>query len=38
MNSFMYTVLNVDVPVIYLGVSVCIYVKYVIRHTVKRAN
>jgi len=32
MNSFMYTVQNADIPV-----SVDIYVKYVIRHTLLRA-
>ena len=32
-----YTVQNADIPVIYVGVSVCIYVKYVIRRTVIRA-
>jgi len=34
MNNFTYTVQNADIPVIYVGVSVNIYVKYVIRHTV----
>jgi hypothetical protein len=33
----MCTVLNVDIPVIYIGVSVHIHVKYVIRHSVIRA-
>jgi len=37
MNSFMYTVRNADIPVIYIGVSVYIYVLYVIRFTVIRA-
>jgi len=36
MNIIIYTVLNADIPVIYMGVSVHIYVKYVIGHTVKR--
>jgi hypothetical protein len=34
MNNFTYTVLNADIPVIYVGVSVYIYVKYVIRRIV----
>ena len=33
----MYTVLNAAIPVIYVGVSVHIYVKCVIGHTVVRA-
>jgi hypothetical protein len=33
MNIFMYTVLNADIPVIYVGVSVYIHVKYVIGHS-----
>jgi hypothetical protein len=37
MNNFTYTLQNADIPVIYVGVSVCIYVKYVIRRTVIRA-
>jgi len=37
MNSFTYTVLNADIAVIYTGMSVCIHVKCVIRHPVKRA-
>jgi hypothetical protein len=37
MNNFMYTVLNADIPVIYVGLSVGIYVKCVIGHLVKRA-
>jgi len=37
MNNFTYTVQNADIPVIYIGVSICIYVKYVIRHTLLRA-
>jgi len=36
MNNITYTVQNADIPVIYLGVSACFYVKYVIRHTVIR--
>jgi len=35
MNSYMYTVLNVENSVLYVGVSVHIYVKYVIRLSVK---
>jgi hypothetical protein len=34
----MYTVLNADIPVIYVGVSVCIHVKYVLGHSVKGEN
>jgi len=37
MNNFMYTVPNAEVPVIYVGVSVHIQVKCVVRHLVKRA-
>jgi hypothetical protein len=37
MNNFMYTVLNADIPVIYIGVSVRIYVKCVIGHSVNGA-
>ena len=37
MNSFMYTVLNADIPVIYIGVSDHMFVKCVIRHSVYRA-
>ena len=37
MNNFMYRVMKVDIPVIYIGVGVHIYVKFVIRHSVKRA-
>ena len=36
MNIFMCTVLNADIPVIYIGVTVYIHVKYVIGHSVKR--
>ena len=36
MNN-MYTVLNADIPVIYIGVSVHIHVKCVISHSVKKA-
>jgi len=36
-RNFMHTVQNADIPVINVGVSVYIYVKYVIRHTVIRA-
>jgi hypothetical protein len=38
MNNFTYTVLNGGIPVIYVGVGVCIHVKYVIRHSVKRED
>jgi len=34
MNNFRCTVQNADIPVIYVGVSVYIYVKYVIRRIV----
>ena len=37
MNIIMYRVMNADIPVIYRGVNVHIHVKYVIRHSVKRA-
>ena len=37
MNNLMYTVLNADIPVIYIGVSGHIHVKCVIRHSVNRA-
>jgi len=36
MNNVMYTVLNADVPMIYRGMSVHIYVKCVIRRSVIR--
>ena len=32
MKNFMYTVLNADIPVIYIGLSVHIYVKCVTKH------
>jgi len=38
MNIFTYAVLNADIPVIYVGVSISIHVKYVIGHLVKREN
>jgi hypothetical protein len=38
MKNFTYTVLNADIPGLYIGVSVCIHVKYVIEHSVKREN
>jgi hypothetical protein len=38
MNNFMYTVMNADIPVMYVQVSVYIHVKYVIGHSVKRKN
>jgi len=37
MNSYAYVVLNADIPVIYIGVSVHIHVMCVIRHSVNRA-
>jgi len=37
MNSFMYRVLNADLPVIYIMVNAFIAVKYVIRHSVEIA-
>ena len=37
MNNFMYTVLNVVIPVIYVVVSAFILVTCVIRHSVIRA-
>jgi len=37
MNNFTYTVMNADIPVIYVVVSVHIHVNFVIRHSVKRA-
>ena len=37
MNNFMYRVMNADISVIYVGVGVHFYVKFVIRHSVKRA-
>jgi len=36
MNNFMYTVLNADIPVIYIVMSVHIHVKFVIRCSVRR--
>jgi hypothetical protein len=36
-NNFTYTVQNADIPVIYIGVSVHIYVKYVRKRTLIRA-
>jgi hypothetical protein len=36
MNNFMYAVLNADIPVIYRGVSIHIYVKIAIRPSVIR--
>jgi len=35
MNNLMYTVVNADIPVIYIGVSVHMHVKCVIGHTVR---
>jgi len=37
MNNFMHTVLNAEIPVIYIEVNVHIYVKCVVRHSVNRA-
>ena len=37
MNNFTYTVLNAEVPVMYIGVSVHVQVKCVVRQLVKRA-
>jgi len=36
-NIITYTVLNADIPVVYMGVSIRIHVKCKIRHSVKRA-
>jgi len=36
MNNFMYTVLKAVIPVMFLGVSIHIHVKYVVRHSVRR--
>ena len=38
MKNIMYTVLNADIPVIYIGVSIHILVKCVTRYSVKRAT
>ncbi len=35
MDNFTYAMLNADVPVIYIGVSVDIHVKCVIKHSEK---
>jgi len=37
MNNFMYTVMNTDIPVIYIGVSDHIHVKCQIGHSVNKA-
>jgi len=37
MNNFTYTVMNADIPLMYIGVSVHILVNCVIRHSVNRA-
>jgi len=37
MNNLMYRVMNADIPVIYVGVCIHFYVKFVIRHSVIRA-
>jgi len=36
-NNFMHRMMNADIPVIYAGVGVQFYVKFVIRNSVKRA-
>ena len=36
MNNFMYTVLNADIPVIYIRMSALMFVMCVIRHSVIR--
>jgi hypothetical protein len=38
MNIFMYTVLNADIRVMYIGVGVYIHVKYVIGHSLETAD
>jgi hypothetical protein len=38
MNSFKYTVQKADIPVIHIGVSVCIHAKYVKGHLIKGEN
>jgi len=37
MNNFMYTLLNAEVPVMYIGMGVNIQVNCVVRNLVKRA-
>ena len=37
MNNFMYTVMNADIPMIYVRASVLVHVNWVIRHSVKGA-
>jgi hypothetical protein len=37
MKNFKYTMMNTDIPVMYIRVSIHIHVKSVIRHSVKRA-
>jgi hypothetical protein len=37
MNNFMYTVLNADIPVTYIGASIHIHVEFVTRISVIRA-
>jgi len=37
MNNFMYRVMNADIPVIYVGVGIHFYVKFVIRLSINRA-
>ena len=36
MKNFMHTVLNAEIPVIYIGMNVHIYVTYVLRHSVNK--
>jgi hypothetical protein len=38
MNNFAHTVQNADIPVMYVGVSIYIHVKYVMGHSVKKIN
>jgi hypothetical protein len=37
MNNFMYSEQNAKTPVTYVEVGICIHVKFVVRHVVKRA-
>jgi len=37
MNIIMYTVLNADIPMVYIGLSIHMHVKWVISHSVERA-
>jgi hypothetical protein len=36
MNNFMYRVMNADIPVMYIGVSVHMCVKCIVGHSVNR--